>query len=110
MSEINFGGLAQNMLAALKGPLQAHWEEAQPYAEKETQAFTDNIKLIASLKLQGKIDEEQARMYMEIQRSSMRVVLLTIKGLGILAVENAINAALDVIRGTVNTALGWRIL
>jgi hypothetical protein len=40
----------------------------------------------------------------------MRIVLLTIEGLGILAVEAAINAAIDVVRSSVNTALGWAIL
>ena len=60
--------------------------------------------------MKGKITEEQARLYIDIQKNSMRIVLLTIEGLGILAVEAAINAAIDVIRSTVNTALGWRIL
>jgi hypothetical protein len=34
-------------------------------------------------------------------------VLLTVEGLGLLAVEQAINAALRVVKDTVNTALGF---
>lgn len=98
------------MANAAKGQLLNHWKEAKPYAEKEIQSFAGNIQLIAELKLEGKITEEQARLYLDIQKSSMRIVLLTIEGLGILAVEAAINAAIDVVRTTVNTAIGWTIL
>lgn len=110
MANLDFGKLVKDMVDAVKGPLTDHWKEAKPYAEKEIKSFAENIKLIAKLKLEGKITEEQARLYIDIQKSSMRIVLLTIQGLGILAVENAINAAIDVIKGTVNTALGWTIL
>ena len=110
MATINFSKLIKDMLEAAKGQLSGHWGEAKPYAEKEIKSFAENIKLIIKLKAAGKINEEQAKLYMDIQRSSMRIVLLTIQGLGILAVEAAINAAIDVVRSTVNTALGWAIL
>ena len=66
--------------------------------------------MISQLKLEGKINEEQAKLYIEIQKSSVRIVLLTIEGLGILAVEAAINAALDIVKTTVNKTIGWSIL
>lgn len=110
MANIDFSKLIKDMLLAFQGQLSNHWKEAKPYTEKEIKSFAENIKLIAKLQLEGKIDEQQAKLYMDIQKSSMRIVLLTIEGLGILAVENAINAAIDVVRATVNTALGWTIL
>lgn len=110
MADIDFNKLITDMLGAAKNVLTDYWEETSPYAKNEFKAFANNVALIAALKLEGKINEEQARLYMELQKSSMRTVLLTIKGLGILAVEAAINAALDIARGVVNTALGWTIL
>ncbi len=110
MASINFDKLIKDMLSATKGKLANHWNEVKPYAEKEVNSFAENIKLIAELKIQGKITEDQAKLYIDIQKSSMRIVLLTIEGLGILAVEAAINAAIDVIRSTVNNALDWTIL
>lgn len=110
MAAIDFDALLKSMIGAAKEKLVEHWTDAKPYAEKELKSFTENIKLIAALQLQGKITEEKAKLYLEIQKSSMRIVLLTIEGLGILAVEAAINAAIDVIRSTVNTALGWSVL
>lgn len=108
--DINYGQIVKEMLDAMKSILSDHWKEAKPYAEKELKSFAENIKLIAKLKAEDKITLEQAQLYIEIQRSTMRVVLLTIEGLGILAVEKAINTAIDTVRKTINTAIGWKIL
>lgn len=45
-----------------------------------------------------------------MQKSATRSVLLTAEGLGELATEEAINAALDVARPIVNAALGFLLL
>ncbi|GAB3661689.1 hypothetical protein GCM10028791_36380 [Echinicola sediminis] len=110
MSGINTEEIFEKMLGAAKGVLDKHWDEAKPFAENELRNLANNLKLIGELRFQGKINEEQAKHYLEIQKSSVRIVLLTIEGLGILAVEAAINAAMDVVRDTVNTALGWTLL
>ncbi|MDE3251875.1 MAG: hypothetical protein KGO92_03650 [Bacteroidota bacterium] len=110
MKPIHFPELIQDMLTAARDSLTSHWKEAAPYAEKEMNAFAENIRLIAKLKLEGKISLEQAKLHVEIQKNAMRIVLLTIEGLGILAVEAAINAAIDAVRTTVNKAIGWTLL
>ena len=108
--DIDFEKLLQDMLSAAKVVLDKHWKEARPFAEQQFKSFNDNIQMIADMKLRGEITEEKARLHLNIQKNSMQIVLLTIEGLGILAVEAAINAAIDIIKGTVNTALGWTIL
>jgi len=110
MANIDFDALISGMIKAVQGKLTKHWKESKPYAEKEIRSFAENIRLIEHLKNTGKINETQAKLYVDIQKNSMRIVLLTIEGLGILAVEAAINAAIDVVRSSVNTALGWAIL
>ncbi|MBI2486321.1 MAG: hypothetical protein HYW01_05055 [Deltaproteobacteria bacterium] len=102
--------LAQDMLSAAKGVLTEKWPEIEDYAETEFKSIAENIAMIERMKLMGKITEEKARLHLEIQKNSARTVLLTVEGLGILAVEQAINAALGVIRDTVNSALGWTLL
>lgn len=108
--ELNYEQLAQDMLNAAKNVLNKHWKEAKPFAEQQFKSFSQNIQLIADLKLRGEITEEQAKLHLNIQRNSIQIVLLTIEGLGILAVEAAINAAIDVVKKSVNTAIGWTIL
>lgn len=110
MSEINTSEILKSMLNAAKSVLDKQWKEVKPFAEQEFRALAQNLQLILKLKLQGKITEEQAKYYFEIQKSSVRIVLLAIEGIGIVAVENAINAALGVVKDTVNTAIGWTIL
>ena len=56
------------------------------------------------------ITEEEANILITMHKRSMTTVLLTIKGLGLLAIEAAINAALGVARDTINTAIGWKLL
>ncbi|PVW15808.1 hypothetical protein DDV96_05950 [Marixanthomonas spongiae] len=98
------------MLAAAKGVMEANWEDVKPYAEQEFKNLSENLQLIIRLRAENKITEEQAKLYLDIHKSSVKIVLLTIEGLGILAVEQAINAALDVVKDTVNTAIGFVLI
>jgi hypothetical protein len=110
MAEINVQQVLGQMLDAAKEVLGNHWEEAKPFAKQQLKALAENFNLIKELKDEGKISEEQAKYYLEIHKSSVRIVLLTIEGLGILAVEATINAVLDIVKTTVNTAIGWSLL
>jgi len=110
MENIDINKLLQDMLATAKGEFNNYWKEVKPYAETEFKSFIENLILIEKLKIEGKMTEEKALLHIDMQKNSMRMVFLTIEGLGILAVQNAINSVIDVIRTTVNTALGWTIL
>lgn len=107
---LNINTLAKDMLNAAKPVLQNYWKEAKPYVEKESKAFAQNLAMIAKLKLENKITKEEASLHIEIQKSSYRMVLLAVQGLGLIAVENALNAAIGVISTTVNKAIGWNLL
>lgn len=108
--KIDVKEILARMLTAAKDIFTDSWKDVKPYVENEFKAYTQNLLLINKLKLENKIDEEQARLYLEIQKSSMRTILLSIQGISIITLENAINAAIDIIKDTVNTAIGWRIL
>ena len=110
MAHLDVKELFTAMLGAAKIVLIKHWKDAAPYAEKEMKGFGENLVMIGKLKAEGLITIEQARIHLSIQKNSSRIVLCTIEGLGILAVENALNAAIDVVRGKVNTAIGWQLL
>ena len=66
--------------------------------------------MIAKLKIEGKITKEEALLHIQIQKNSYRTVLLAVEGLGLIAVEGALNAAIGVISTTVNKAIGWNLL
>lgn len=107
---IDVSKLTEDMLGAVKGVFEKKWPTVKGYAEMEFKKIAESIAAIERMKLAGKITEEQARLHLDIQRNATRVVLLTLEGLGILIVEQAINAALGVIKDTVNSALGWKLI
>jgi hypothetical protein len=45
-----------------------------------------------------------------MQKNALKTVLLSEKGLGLLAAEAAINSILDAVRTAVNTALGFALV
>lgn len=110
MENLDINKLLEDMLNAAKGEFNNYWKEVKPYAETEFKSFVENLALIGRLKLQGKMTEEKALIHIDMQKNSMRMVFLTIEGLGLLTIQNAINAVIDVIKSTVNTAIGWTIL
>ena len=107
---LDVGDLASKVLETFKGKLTEKWPEVRDYAEAEAKKLAEALAMIEKLRLTGEITEEQARLHLDIQKNASRMVLLTIEGLGIIAVEQAINEAMAVMRDTVNTAMGFSLL
>ena len=107
---LDTSALVKDMLSAAKDNLGKFWKQAKPFAENETLNMANKLLLIEKLKLEGKITKEEALLHIEIQKSAFRTVLLSIKGLGLIAVEGTINAALGAIAKVVNRAVGWGLL
>ena len=110
MATINIEELLGNMINAASSELGAKWPAAKDYAESEFKKIGESILFIEAQYVLGKISDIQARLHLELQKQASKTVLLAIEGLGILAVEAAINAALSVLKDTVNTSLGFVLL
>lgn len=102
--------LAGDILAALRTTLADKWPEIHTYGEAEAGKLAQTLVMIETLFVSGQINEAQAALHLQIQRNATRTVLLTVEGLGLLAVEAALDAALGVIRESVNGALGFVLL
>ncbi|PCI71231.1 MAG: hypothetical protein COB38_06315 [Gammaproteobacteria bacterium] len=102
--------LSLKMFDAFKGELSENWSDVSDYAEGESKKLAENFVMIEKLRLSEKITKEQAKLHHEIQRNASRSVLLTIEGLGLLAVEQAINAAINVLKDSVNGALDFALI
>jgi hypothetical protein len=110
MDPIDANELLEKMLKAVKKSLEDKWPQVRDLARSEFGKFARNIEDIRDMKKRHKITKAQAALQLDIQKNSIKTVLLTEEGLGLLAVEAAINAALDAIRATVNKAIGWALL
>lgn len=107
---INIDELVQSMLVAAKGVFDSDWPLVKEHAETELKGIAEGIALIERLRVQGKISQKQSKLLIKMKKNTAKIVLLTLKGLGIVTVEKAINAALKVVNDTVNTALNFKLL
>jgi len=107
---LNINDILNQMLQVAEKSLGAKWPAISDIATSEFKKLSQNIIDIEEMKSNGTISEEKAKLQIEIQKNAIKTVLLTEKGLSLLAVESAINGALGVIANVVNTAIGWSIL
>ena len=109
-ARLDVESLVRVMSDAAVGVLRQKWPTVRRYAETEFRKLGETVKLIADEAAAGEISEEEAMLLLDMQKNAMRSVLLTVEGLGILAAEQAINAALDAARAPITAAVGWAIL
>jgi hypothetical protein len=102
--------MLKQMLAAAAVPLKKQYPGAKDYLQSELKKIAESIVFIENQLALGKMTPDEARLQLDIQRNASRTVLLTMEGLGVLAAEAAINAALGVVKDTVNTAVGFALL
>jgi hypothetical protein len=107
---INLTDITSKMIIAVKDILENKALEIRDYAETEGKKLGECIISIEKMYVEGKISQEQAQLLLDVQKNAMRTVLLTVEGIGILAAEQAINAALNIVKDTVNTALGFTLI
>jgi len=107
---LDAGALGQQMLAAALPILKTHAIDAEGFASVEFKKIAQTIVSIQEMLLVKQINPQQAELLLDMQKSASRSVLLTVKGLALLAAEEAINAALDVVRGVVNAAVKFPLI
>ena len=97
------------MVGAASGYLTGGGPKANDYARHEFQQFEEDLDHIQGLLNAGSITQEDAQYYTDLQKSSMTAVLLTIKELRDIEVQNAINAALGLLKSLLGSALSLKI-
>ena len=110
MSNINASELLTNMLSAAEGVFDQKWPQVKDFAETEFEKLAKTLIQIEKLAITGQITEGEASVLLEMQKNTARAVMLAIEGMGLLLVEQAINAALQVVKDTINGALGFALI
>jgi transposase len=106
MADFDFDATIKEMGKAALPFLEAGAGKAKEYGKAEAEKMAQTALMLAKGVATGQIDEEEARLVLEVQKNASRSILLTIKGLGIVAVENAVNGAMDVLRSAIEKATG----
>ncbi len=110
MPQLDVTTILNNMLAAAKTCLAGKWPAIEDIASTTFKSLAQNLADIQTMKKKGTITNEKAALLVDMQKNAIRIALLSEEGMGLLAAEAAINAALDAVRTTVNTALGFGLL
>ena len=110
MAHLNFNSLVNDMIKAVKDSLQNNWPAISALATTSLRTIAHNFIDIEQMHIAGTVSPEQANLLVDMQINALRTVLLSEKGLGLLAAEAAINSALDAVRTAVNVALGFALI
>jgi hypothetical protein len=106
MAELDLDALVKAMGKAALPHLKGGAAKAKEFGRVEAEKMARTAQMLAQGVLAGKIDADEAKLILDVQKNASRSVLLTIKGLGIVAVENAVNAAMDVLTKAIKRATG----
>jgi hypothetical protein len=103
---LDINKVASDMLQASASDLVKGGEQASEYASHEYAQFIEDIEHVQTMAEEGTITAAEAQALVDQYKLSMQAVLLCIEGLGVIAVQNAINAALQVLNDAIAAALG----
>jgi hypothetical protein len=107
---LDANALVGAIIGAVKPVLNKYWGEVRDYAETEAAKMAATLANITALRVADKIDDQEAEALLEMQKHSMQAVFLAVEGIGLLAAQNAVNAALGAVKDTVNKAIGFALL
>ena len=102
---LDFKDIAKNMLTAAQMSLPDHRADIKSLAEGELKDFARRSVELAKKVIEGSISEEQAKLILKIRKNAVETVFLSIAGIGLLAVQEAINSVIDVLKGALNKAI-----
>lgn len=107
---LNFNSLLNDMVNAAKESLGKNWEGIKDVAVTSFKSLAMHLVEIEKMRVEGTITEEKACLLIGMQKDAIKIAIATEKGLSLIAAEAALNAALDVVKNTVNVAIGFAIL
>jgi cytochrome c-type biogenesis protein CcmH/NrfG len=102
--------IAKDMIAAAKVVVDQNWPATQEYFETESKMYAQRLASIAKMHANGIITEKRAKEHIAFQNEAWETTLLAVNGLSQLLIEQALNAAINVIRDAVNKAIGFVLL
>ena len=107
---LDIGSLTSAMLGAVKTSLGADYPKTKDFAEAQLKTLAEGLADIGKQLASGSISLDEAQSLLRTHANTAQIVFLAVEGMGELAVENAINAALSAVKTAVNAALGVALI
>ena len=96
--DIDFKKIAVDMLEAMKAVVGDNIEEVRKMADDDLEDFAKRTVVLAQKVADGQLTAEQAKVVLKIRKNAVETVLLAIAGIGIIAAQEALNAAIAVLK------------
>ena len=103
---LDINKVVSDMVQASAKSLIKGGKQATEYATHEYAGFIADIQHVQTMAEQGIISKAEAQALVDQHKLSMQAVLVAVEGLSLIAVQNAINAALAVLKDALSGALG----
>lgn len=110
MSTLDFSKLVNDMIGAAKTQLADKWPAVESLATSSIQTLAQSLVDIEDMSLKGSISKEQAGLLLDLQKNTAKMVLISVEVVGIVAAEQAINAAIKVVKDVVNSTIGFGLI
>lgn len=109
---VDFSEVSKDALSAAKDALndKSAWASLNDIIKNISDSLTKDVQLIAKRKLSGEFNEDDARVYIEDQKTIARIRIRSIAIIGLQLAERIWNAIADVFGKAINKALGWMLL
>ncbi len=105
MTDIDFKQVIQDMLHSMKDIVGVQIKEVKNIATGELLDFAKRTVELGEKVNRGEISEQQAKAILRIRQNAVETVLLSVSGIGLIAAQQAINAAIDVLTGVIKKAI-----
>ena len=102
--------LTQSMLDAARAAVSSRWPKLRALAEVELRKLAQTLIDVHSLYRSGDIDAKRARQLVQMQQNTARSALCTVRGLGVLAAEQATEGAVRAVARFVNGVVKFKLL
>lgn len=102
---LDIGQVISEMVKASDNSFKGGGNQAKEYAAHEYTQFIHNLEHIQTMAEEKIIKDEEVQPLVDMHKHSMQAVMLCIKGLGLINVQNGINAALKVLWAALSAAV-----
>lgn len=110
VDKLDLDTLGTSMIDAAREAVSTRWPLLKSVAETELRRLAQSLVDVHRHVREGTIKPDAAQKIIEIQQASVRSVLLTVEGIGLLTVQQATLAAGKVAAGVVNQLIGFKLL
>ena len=110
MPTINVNDLITSMLGAAAQAGREHWPQIRDSVGPQFEELAEIAARIEERKNNNTMNEPQERAIVKIQENALKAVVAGMSGQAKVAAQAAVNAALNVLRTTLNGALGFPFL